>query len=108
MEKSWARLSAVCKRCCKRFSRYVWYRRTPYHGLGPLTMYLQCACEVEWRDRLWDKISNLSCCAGEQPWTDHNEVLNKCSVSDWKEYVTSMGKFTNLVTEAVHSLDMVC
>jgi len=42
-----------------------------------------------------------------QPWTDHNEVLNKCSVSDWKEYVTSMGKFTNLVTEAVHSLDML-
>jgi hypothetical protein len=63
---------------------------------------------VEWRDRLWDKISNLSCCAGEQPWTDHNEVLNKCSVGDWKEYVTSMGKFTNLVIEAVHSLDMVC
>ena len=63
--------------------------------------------EVERHGRLWAKISNQSCCPGEQPWTDHNEELSKCSVGDWKEYVTAMGKFTNLVTEAVHSLDMV-
>lgn len=35
-------------------------------------------------------------------------MLNKCSESDWKEYVAAMGKFKDLVTEAVHSLDMVC
>jgi len=73
-----------------------------HHVLGPSS-----TSQVERRGRLWAKISNLSCCPGEQPWTDHNEELSKCSVGDWKEYVTAMGKFTNLVTEAVHSLDMV-
>jgi hypothetical protein len=42
-----------------------------------------------------------------QPWTEGNEALNKCSDSDWKEYVATMSKFSDLVTEAVHSLEMV-
>jgi hypothetical protein len=41
-----------------------------------------------------------------QPWMEGNEVLNKCSDADWKEYVGSMGKFSSLVTEAVHSLEL--
>ena len=41
-----------------------------------------------------------------QPWMEGNEVLNKCSDADWKEYVGAMGKFSSLVTEAVHSLEM--
>jgi hypothetical protein len=42
----------------------------------------------------------------QQPWTEGNEALNKCSDADWKEYVGVVGKFSNLVTEAVHSLEM--
>ena len=41
-----------------------------------------------------------------QPWTEHNEDLKQCSDGDWKEYRTKMSKFTDLVTEAVGSLEM--
>jgi hypothetical protein len=41
-----------------------------------------------------------------KPWIEQNEILNKCNDSDWKEYQTRMGKFSDLVTEAVHSLDI--
>jgi len=65
---------------------------------------------VKWYNRLQAKNISFRLVprSVEQPWTDHNDKLNKCSEGDWKEYVTAMGKFTNLVTEAVHSLDMVC
>jgi hypothetical protein len=67
-----------------------------------------CETDIAYGEILGTPLGSLQTVLQEifQPWTDHNDKLNKCSEGDWKEYVTAMGKFTNLVTEAVHSLDM--